>query len=424
MRREFSLGFARYCDSSDPLNTFRDQFLLPEHAGERATYLCGNSLGLQPGSAKAFLAEQLDAWQQKAVEGWFEGKKPWLSYHHQIRALLSPILGAQVDEISVMNSLSVNLHLAMVSFYRPSAGRYKILMEAGAFPSDQYIVASQVRFHGFDPATAVIEVSPRENEELLRTEDILKAISDHAGELALVLFSGINYYTGQFYEIGPITRAAHAAGALAGFDLAHAAGNVPLALHLWNVDFACWCSYKYLNSGPGGIAGLFVHEKHFSAPYPRFEGWWGNHIDSRFRMEKDFSPSRGAEAWQLSTSPILLLAIHQAALEIFERAGGINRLREKSIRLTGFLEFVIREVNSRAGSERFRIITPADPAARGCQLSIIARANGREAFQALAANGIIGDWREPDVIRVSPVPLYNTFEDVYRLGKCLLGMEV
>jgi kynureninase len=293
-------------------------------------------------------------------------------------------------------------------------------MEGGAFPSDQYALESQVRFHGYDPDDAIIEIFPRDGEYTLRTEDIIKTINDHADELALVLFAGINYYTGQFFDLSAITKTAHAVGVYAGFDLAHAAGNVPLQLHNWGVDFACWCSYKYMNSGPGGISGIFVHEKHFgNKDLNRFAGWWGNRKDTQFKMAKGFDAERGAEGWQVSTSPILLMAVHKAALGVFEQAAGIDSLREKSLLLTAYLEFLITEINHRKGEEVFRIITPADPAIRGCQLSVICTKNGKAMFNYLTEHGVIGDWREPDVIRLSPVPLYNTFMDVYQTGQLL-----
>lgn len=293
-------------------------------------------------------------------------------------------------------------------------------MEGGAFPSDQYAIESQVRFHGYDPDDAIIEVFPREGEYTLRTDDILKAITDNADELALVMFSGINYYTGQFFDIPAITKAAHAIGVYAGFDLAHAAGNVPLQLHDWEVDFACWCSYKYMNSGPGGISGIFVHEKHFgNKDLNRFAGWWGNRKDTQFKMAKGFEPEQGAEGWQVSTSPILLMAVHKAALDVYDKAGGMQTLRHKSLWLTGYLEYLIKEINTAQGEELFKIITPAYPSIRGCQLSIICKQNGKAMFNYLTQHGVIGDWREPDVIRLSPVPSYNTFEEVYKAGRLL-----
>lgn len=293
-------------------------------------------------------------------------------------------------------------------------------MEGGAFPSDQYAIESQVRFHGYEPDDAIIEVFPREGEYILRTEDIIKAINDNAGELALVLFSGINYYTGQWFDMPAITEAAHAVGVYAGFDLAHAAGNVPMELHDWDIDFACWCSYKYMNSGPGGISGIFVHEKHHTnTKLNRFAGWWGNNKATQFKMAKGFDPEYGADGWQVSTAPILLLAAHSAALSAYQAAGGISMLRKKSVALTAYLEFLVSGINQTAGEDIFRIITPPNPAIRGAQLSIICKQSGKAIFNYLTKHGVIGDWREPDVIRLSPVPLYNTFTDVYRTGELL-----
>lgn len=415
-----TVAHAAQMDEQDGLKQFRQQFLIPKHHGSDAVYLCGNSLGLQPRTAKHYIQTQLDAWEDNAVEGWFMGNAPWLSYHKQLIPTLAGILGANPVEVTVMNSLTVNLHLLLVSFYKPSNKRYKILMEAGAFPSDQYAIESQVRFHGFAQADAVIEVAPREGELTLRTEDILQQIKDNADELALVMFSGINYYTGQFFDIEAITKAAHQAGAYAGFDLAHAAGNVPLQLHQWGADFACWCSYKYMNSGPGGISGAFVHQKHHTdTTLNRFAGWWGYRQDKRFLMAPGFQPEVGAEGWNVSTAPIMLMALHKASLDIFEQAGGLQMLRAKSELLTGYLEFLINDLNQRVGYDAYSIITPKNKNERGCQLSVVCTNRARATFNYLADRGVIGDWREPDVIRLSPVPLYNTFADVHKAAECL-----
>lgn len=415
-----SLAFAKEQDQQDPLKDFRRQFLIPKHNSKDAIYLCGNSLGLQPSSAGKYIADQLNTWKDLAVEGWFQGDDPWLEYHKSLAASVSKIVGAKESEVTVMNSLTVNLHLLMVSFYKPNGKRFKILMEGGAFPSDQYAVESQVRFHGFDPKDAIIEIFPREGEVTLRTADIIQTINDNADEIALVLFAGINYYTGQFFDLQAITQAGHKAGAYVGFDLAHAAGNVPLQLHDWGADFACWCSYKYMNSGPGGISGIFVHEKHFNnQQLDRFAGWWGYRADKRFLMAPGFDAANGADGWQVSTAPILLLALFKASMAIFDEATGIDKLREKSIALTGYLEFLITEVNKQHGEAIFGIITPDNPQERGCQLSVVCRRNAKAIFKYLSDNGVIGDWREPDVIRLSPVPLYNTFEDVYNTTKHL-----
>jgi kynureninase len=420
MNYQNDLAFARQQDERDPLKDFKSRFLIPGHNGEDAIYLCGNSLGLQPVSAQRYLADQLDTWKNLAVEGWFQGDDPWLDYHKSITGSIARIVGAQENEVTVMNSLTVNLHLLMVSFYKPDNKRFKIIMEGGAFPSDQYAMESQVKFHGLDPKDAIIEIFPREGEVTLRTEDIIRTIDQHKNELALVLFGGVNYYTGQFFDLKTITDAAHSAGAYAGFDLAHAAGNVPLQLHNWGADFACWCSYKYMNSGPGGISGIFVHEKQFTGKeLNRCAGWWGYRRDKQFLMAPGFDPEIGAAGWQVSTSPILLLALFKASMAVFDDAGGLGTLREKSVRLTGYLEFLIQETNQQQEEEVYRIITPADLAARGCQLSVVCKRDAKAIFNYLAQNGVIGDWREPDVIRLSPVPLYNTFEDVYKAVKLM-----
>ena len=412
--------FAEALDRADKLKDFRKEFLIPKHQGKEIIYLCGNSLGLQPRSVKKYLDEQLSNWENLAVEGWFEGDSPWMFYHKEMQRLMAPVVGALPEEVVPMNTLSVNLHLMMVSFYRPQGKRTKILMEGGAFPSDQYAVESQLRYHGLNPADHIIEVQPREGEEILRTEDIVNTIAEHSEEIALVLFSGINYYTGQFFNLEEIVKAGHRAGAFVGFDLAHAAGNVPLHLHDWNADFACWCTYKYMNSSPGGISGVFVHERHFAdKSLNRFAGWWGYDEQNRFKMEKGFAPQRGAEGWQLSCSPVLLMAAHKASLTMFETAGGIEALRKKSVDLTDYLEFIIKEVNEIAGREQFRIITPANSRDRGAQLSIIAEKDGKRIFDELVKRRIVGDWREPDVIRLSPVPLYNSFTDIFELGRQL-----
>ena len=411
---ENSLAFAQALDAADPLKSFQDAFHFPQHNGEKALYFCGNSLGLQPKSIEKAIQTELDYWKKNGVENWFAGEKPWLSYHAELSDLAAPIVGALPAEVIMMNTLTVNLHLLMVSFYRPTATRYKILMEGGAFPSDQYAVESQVRIHGYDPSVAIVEILPREGEDCLRTEDILQVIENEGDTVALVLLSGINYYTGQFYDMPAITQKGHSVGAKVGFDLAHAAGNVPLKLHDWNVDFAVWCSYKYLNSGPGGVSGAFVHEKHFDANLPRFAGWWGHDESLRFKMEKGFVPMQGAAGWQISTAQVIPLAMHKASLEIFKAAGGIAVLREKSHKLTDFLRFLLEQSHL-----PFKIITPSVFEARGCQLSVLTDNNGKKLFDYLAENGIICDWREPNVIRLAPVPLYNSFEDVWRVGNLM-----
>lgn len=414
MKFENSKTFARKLDQEDELASFGKKFLFPKHKGRSAVYFVGNSLGLQPVETKKFVNEELSDWSNLAVEGHFKGKRPWLYYHKFSKKVLANIVGAKPLEVVAMNQLTVNLHLMMVSFYRPTKSRYKIIMEAGAFSSDQYAVETQIKFHQLDPTVALIELKPRSGEHTLRTEDILQSIKDHGNELALVLFPGIQYYTGQFFDIKKITQAAHEVGAFVGFDLAHAAGNVPLKLHKDNVDFAVWCGYKYLNSGPGGIAGAFIHERHKdNASIPRFAGWWGHAEKERFQMKKGFKPMPGADGWQLSNVPILASAAQLASLKLFEEAG-MSKLRKKSIQLTGYLSYLLREVDP--GQQYFTIITPQQPSSRGCQLSILMKKNGRKIFNALEKRGIHTDWREPDVIRVAPVPLYNSYQDVFRFA--------
>lgn len=419
-----SLAYARKLDAQDVLSEFRASYHIPEHQGKAGIYLCGNSLGLQPKATAKAVEEELLQWKEKAVEGWFEGQRPWLSYHRYLQSPLAGVVGAEEEEVIVMNTLTVNLHLLLVSFYRPTAGRFKIIMEAGAFPSDQYALASQVRFHGFDPEEAIIEVQARDGEINLRTEDILATIEAHAAETALVLFGGVNYYTGQYYDLPAITKAGHRAGAIVGFDLAHAAGNIPLNLHDWDVDFAVWCSYKYLNSGPGGPSGAFIHARHGNDPtIPRFAGWWGQKEDERFLMEKKFNPIPGAAGWQISTVPVMSMAPHRISLELFERAG-MNRLRAKSELLTDYLCWQLDRLNAR--EQRFQILTPREISARGSQISIYLAKNGKELFSHLSAGGVICDWREDNllhtgggVIRVAPTAMYNTFEEIYQFSELL-----
>lgn len=424
MNFENTLTFARGLDQADPLRDLRQDFLFPQQNEKPFIYLCGNSLGLQPKSARQALDEQLNNWQNFAVEGWFEGETPWMFYHKELKKLMAPLVGANISEVCPMNTLTVNLHLLMVSFYKPSAGRYKIIMEAGSFPSDQYAIESQVRFHGYDPNDAIIEVAPRDGEYTLRTEDITNAIADNGNEIALVLFGAVNYFTGQWFDMEAITRAGHAAGAIVGFDLAHAAGNVPLQLHDWDIDFACWCSYKYQNSGPGGISGVFVHEKHFSdTTLNRFAGWWGYQEQQRFKMEKGFVPEAGADGWQVSCTQVMPMALYSASLQSFKKAGFMTPLRNKSKTLTAYLFFIINEVNNKLEYEQYQIITPMSEADRGAQVSIIAKQKGKEIFQQLVAHNVLGDWREPNVIRLSPVPLYNNYEDIFKTGELLLDIS-
>ncbi|MGE6219271.1 kynureninase [Nubsella zeaxanthinifaciens] len=420
---ENNLAFAQAMDAADPLKAMRDEYLFPQQNGQPFIYLCGNSLGLQPKIAKEVLNEQLNNWQNLAVEGWFEGDKPWMFYHKELKKLMAPIVGASELEVCPMNTLTVNLHLLMVSFYRPTQKRFKIIMEAGAFPSDQYAIESQVRFHGYDPKEAIIEVSPKSGAYTLATADILEAIQTNGEEIALVLFGGINYFTGQLFDMEAITKTGHEVGAIVGFDLAHAAGNVPLQLHDWNVDFACWCSYKYQNAGPGGISGIFVHQKHFgNQDIPRFAGWWGYQEKNRFLMEKGFVPEAGADGWQVSCTQVMPMALYHASLKLFEKIGFMEPLRSKSKTLTAYLFYIINEVNNELGEEQFKIITPPNENERGAQVSIIAKSNGKQIFDHLLKNNVLGDWREPNVIRLSPVPMYNSFEDVFKTGELLLSV--
>lgn len=415
MRYENSLAWAKTQDVQDSLAKFRDAFHFPQHEGENCVYFCGNSLGLQPKKASEFLNVELEEWKTYGVEGHFKGRSKWMYYHKFLTDSVAQVVGAKPEEVVVMNNLTVNLHLMMVSFYRPTNTRFKILMEGGAFPSDQYAMESQVKFHGFSPEEAIVELVPREGEHTLRKEDILEKIEELGDTLALVMLGGVNYYTGQFYPLEAITKAGHAVGATVGFDLAHAAGNVPLKLHDWGADFAVWCSYKYLNSGPGGTSGVFVHERHADNPdLPRFAGWWGHDEESRFLMKKGFIPMHGAEGWQLSNAQIFPMALHRAALSVLEEAGGMEALREKSLKLTGFLEFLIDEHNAQDHSPKIEVLTPRNPEERGCQLSLVVPEEGKAAFDRLTEAGVIADWREPDVIRIAPVPLYNSFEDCFR----------
>ena len=398
-------------DQSDPLAHFRERFCMPKiSGGEECIYLCGHSLGLQPKSARDFLEQELRDWADLGVEGHFHAKNPWMPYHRLLTEQTAALVGAQPAEVVVMNSLTVNLHLMMASFYRPTAARHKIVIERGAFPSDQYAVKSQIRFYGFDPETSLIELTPREEESCLQDEDILALIEREGDSIALIMMGGVNYSTGQVFDMAEITSAGHRKGCVVAFDLAHAAGNIPLQLHDWGPDFAVWCSYKYLNGGPGCVAGCFVHERHAqSSDLPRYAGWWGHEEKVRFQMEPEFRPMAGAEGWQLSNPPILALAPLRASMAIFAEAG-MDRLRAKSWALTGYMEYLLRQ----GSSNKFSIVTPREENRRGAQLSLRLRHHGRAFCEKLAADGIIGDWREPDTFRVAAVPLYNSFEDVYR----------
>jgi kynureninase len=420
MNFENNKTFAQHLDETDELKHYRKQFYFPEIDGKEVLYFCGNSLGLQPKSVKEKIAQELDDWANYGVEGHFKAKNPWLSYHEQFSGPLAKILGALNHEVVAMNQLTVNLHLLMVSFYRPVEKRKKILFEAKAFPSDQYALESQVYAHGFKPDECLIEVKPREGEFLIRHEDIISAIEQAGEELALVMIGGVNYYTGQVFNMEKIAAAAHKVGAYAGFDLAHAAGNIELKLHEWNVDFASWCSYKYLNSGPGGVSGIYVHERHAkNKDLPRFAGWWGYNKETRFKMQSGFDPIPTAEGWQISNAPVLSMAAHKAAIEMFEEVG-MENLIKKSKKLTSYLEFIIESINTELPPERqLEIITPRNQTERGCQLSIVAHGMGKDLFNTISAKGVIADWREPNVIRLAPVPLYNSYTDIFNFGQIL-----
>lgn len=403
--------FARKMDAADSLAHLRDRFWIPKtKAGDECLYLCGHSLGLQPKTAASYVQEELGAWAELGVEGHFHARHPWMPYHRLLTQQTAELVGAQPHEVVVMNSLTVNLHLMMASFYRPSKTRHKIIIERGAFPSDQYAVKSQIRFHGLDPASSLIELTAREDEACIRDQDIQDLIEKEGESIALILLGGVNYATGQVFDMAGITKTGRRKGCVVAFDLAHGAGNIPLHLHDWGPDFAAWCSYKYLNGGPGCVAGCFVHERHSRAlQLPRFAGWWGHDEKTRFLMGPEFHPMTGAEGWQLSNPPILALAPLRASMEVFGEAG-IDRLRAKSVQLTGYLEFLLQHKEL----PKFSIITPREPERRGAQLSIRLPYEGRKLCEGLTAQGVIGDWREPDTFRVAPIPLYNSYLDVYR----------
>jgi kynureninase len=403
--------FAVAMDQLDPLARFRERFCFPKTSGgDPCIYLGGHSLGLQPKTAAAYVQQELEDWAAFGVEGHFHARNPWMAYHHLLTEQTADLVGAEPAEVVVMNSLTVNLHLMMVSFYRPTNRRYRILVERGAFPSDQYAVKSQLSFHGFDPAASIVELTPREGEACMRHEDIDSLIDREGDTIALILLGAVNYATGQLFNLEGITRAAQRKGCVVGFDLAHAVGNVPLRLHDWGPDFGVWCSYKYLNGGPGCVGGCFVHQRHARAMHlPRFSGWWGHDEQTRFQMGPDFHPMSGADGWQVSNPPILALAPLRASMEIFTEAG-IDRLRAKSLCLTGYMEFLLAQ----NASQEFSVITPREPEQRGAQLSLRITQDGRALCQKLEAEGVIGDWREPDIFRVAAVPLYNSYQDVYR----------
>ena len=408
-------------DRADELAGFRARFHIPQHAGKDEIYLCGNSLGLQPKDTARYVQEELEDWQRLAVRAHFDGRRPWMPYHELFTERTAKVVGALPLEVVNMNSLTVNLHLMMTSFYRPTARRHKIVIERGAFPSDRYAVDSQLRLHGLDPDRSLIELKPSTGRAYIEESEIEALLAAEGESIALLLLPGVQYYSGQVFDMGRLTRAGHAAGCIVAFDLAHAVGNLPLKLHDWGVDFAVWCNYKYMNSGPGAVAGCFVHERHArDFERPRLAGWWGHDKASRFRMGPEFVPMPGAEGWQLSNPPVLGLAPLLASLEIYDEAG-MDRLRTKSLKLTGYLEFLLKE----RLAEEVEILTPADPARRGCQLSLRLHAGAqaaRRVFEQLEAAGVTGDWREPDVIRVAPVPLYNSYADVYGFVDILHGL--
>ncbi|MCW3075789.1 MAG: kynU [Bacteroidetes bacterium] len=411
-----TLDFALSLDAGDPLKKYRERFLFPKHNNREVVYFTGNSLGLQPKTTSAYIQQELNDWSNFGVEGHFLAKNPWMPYHELLTEKMAKIVGALPKETIMMNQLTVNLHLLMVSFYKPTKQRYKILCEAKAFPSDQYALQSQIKFHGLDIEDALIEIQPREGEFVINEEDIFAEIEKNKDTLALIMIGGVNFFSGQVFDMKAITEAGHKVGAVVGFDLAHAAGNLKLKLHEWNVDFAAWCSYKYLNSGPGGVGGAFVHEKHLTnVDLPLFAGWWGHDKQTRFLMEKTFVPIQSAERWQISNAPILSMAACRASLDIFDEVG-MDALTEKSRNLTKYLEFVIHEINKEKNN-CLQIITPQKN--RGCQLSVVAHGYGKALYTKLITHGVIPDWREPNVIRCAPVPLYNSFEDIHRFSTIL-----
>ncbi|MBE9576137.1 kynureninase [Flavobacterium proteolyticum] len=411
--------FAQSLDAQDELRKYRDEFHFPHVNGKQVIYFTGNSLGLQPKRTKTYVDEVMNDWANLAVEGHFYADKPWWDYQERFAAPLSDIVGAKPSEVGVMNTLTVNLHLLMVSFYNPTPQKYKIICEEKAFPSDQYMFQSQVKFHGYDPKDAIVEIKRREGEANIRLEDVLAKIDEVGDELALVLIGGVNYYTGQVFDMKTITAAGQKHGAYVGWDLAHAAGNIKLELHDWNVDFAAWCSYKYMNSGPGNASGFFVHEKHHNdKELKRFAGWYGHNKERRFKMEPDFDPVHGADGWQISNLPILSLAPYLASVEMFAEVG-MDKLITKRNLITSYLEFILHEIDKELEGADFEILTPSNQEERGCQLSVYLHGQGRELFDRLMKNGVITDWREPNVIRLAPAPFYCSFEDMYEFGQIL-----
>ena len=416
MTYQNSLDYAKQLDQEDPISYLRNQFHIPrDKHGKEWLYFTGNSLGLQPKITSKYIEQELDDWANFGVEGHFEAKNPWLSYHELLTDTMAKVVGAKPVEVVVMNTLTTNLHLLMVSFYQPSKTKYKIIIESDAFPSDRYAVQSQLSFHGFDPEEALIEWKPKEGKELLELEDLKSILDSQGDEVALLLIGGVNYYTGQYLDIKKIAELGHAKKCMVGIDLAHGAGNIQPNLHDSSIDFAAWCTYKYLNSGPGSLSGLFVHEKHAQRKdLPRFAGWWNHNKETRFNMRQPFDVMEGAEGWQLSNPPILSMAAIKASLDIFEKVG-MDALVKKSKKLTGFFEYLVNEI----ASDTIEIITPTNPNERGCQLSLQVKNADKNLHRKLTENNIITDWREPDVIRCAPVPMYTSFEDVYHMVKTL-----
>ncbi len=418
---KFSKAYAKKLDREDPLAGYRKKFHIPNstETGKKSIYLCGNSLGLQPKGIKKYFDQELKHWADYGVQGHEEGDYPWLYYHHQFTDSLARLVGARKTEVVAMNTLTVNLHILMASFYRPTPKRYKIIMEAGAFPSDQYAMASQAQMHGYKPAQAVIEAKPRKGEDTLRTEDILELFQLHGKETAVLMMGGVHYYTGQLLDMKTITAFAKKKGIKVGFDLAHAVGNVPLKLHNWGVDFAAWCSYKYLNSGPGGVSGIYIHEKYATDPKtPRLTGWWGYEEDGRFKMPKKYKPMLNAQSWQMSNAPVFNMIAHLASLEIFDEVG-MTALRQKSKKLTAYLRGLIESCTHLDLS----IITPKAAKDSGAQLSLDFGKDGKEVYRRLSAAGIVADWREPSVIRIAPAPLYNTYEEAWKFYEILMSLK-
>lgn len=410
-----SIQFALEQDEKDPLRSYRQLFHIPEQDdGDEHIYLCGNSLGLMPKTARIYVEQELKDWENLGVEGHFHAKHPWMPYHEFLTESMAKVVGAKHHEVVVMNTLTTNLHLMMVSFYRPSKERFKILIESDAFPSDRYAAESQIRFHGYDPKEALLELRPRIGEDIIRPEDIEKMIEKEGHQIATIMLGGVNYYTGQVFDFKRIAELGHAQGCIVGFDLAHGAGNLNLALHESGVDFAVWCTYKYLNSGPGSLGGVFVHERHAKTDRPRFAGWWGHNKETRFKMRDDFEPIEGAEGWQLSNPPILPMAAMRASLDIFNEVG-MTKLNEKSVKMTAYMESLLNQIEG----EKISIITPQDQKQRGCQLSIKVKDADKSLFGRITAKGVIADWREPDVIRVAPVPMYNSYQDVFNFVRIL-----